>query len=473
VKEYETVIGIEFHVQLKTRTKLFCSCRNSFGDDPNVHVCPVCLGLPGALPVLNEEAVRLALIVALALRARIHRSSEFHRKNYFYPDLPKGYQITQYARSLAVDGTLNFGEDETIRIERINIEEEAAKTTHTAEGDALLDFNRSGIPLLEIVTRPDLRGPRDARLFAETLEQLLEYLNVSDCDMEKGQLRADSNLSLRPRGKRALGTKVELKNLNSFRAMEDALEYEVKRQTQVLQSKERVVQETRLWDEDREITRPMRSKEEAHDYRYFPDPDLLPLVLDENSFEAARAGLPELPQEKRDRFVAEYGIPQGLAQVLTDERPLADYFEKLASLVPNRSLAANWVANEVMEALNELNVEIEDFRVSPEALSELLIRLADETITRHVAREVFDRMVETGERPESIIEREGLSQVKDESVLSRTIQEVIQEHPEEVKRYREGKKGLLDFLIGEAMKRTKGRADPERLARLFRKHLMS
>jgi aspartyl-tRNA(Asn)/glutamyl-tRNA(Gln) amidotransferase subunit B len=470
VDDYEAVIGLEFHLQLKTKTKLFCSCRNLFGGDPNVRTCPVCLGLPGALPVLNRDAVRLALLAALALEAVVHRESVFHRKNYFYPDLPKGYQITQYTRTLASDGTLRFEGGEA-RVERMNLEEEAAKSTYTGEGEVLLDFNRSGIPLLEIVTAPDLRSPREARRCAEALRQIIRYLEISDCDMEKGQLRADSNLSVRPRGSRTLGTKVELKNLNSFRAVEDALEYEYARQVKLLRRGSRVRQETRLWDDDAEVTRAMRSKEEEHDYRYFPDPDLLPLLVDEELIESARRALPELPEPRRRRLQDDHGLPENLARVICSEKDLADYYEDLAARVQDQVLSANWVANQLLYALNENETTVEEFWVRPADLAELLSLVQDGTITGNAAKSVFDRMVGERETALTIVERERLSRVRDESLLREVVSEVLREYSEAVEKYREGKTGVLKFLIGEAMKKTEGRADPEILRKILKRSL--
>lgn len=482
--EFEPVIGLEIHVQLNTKTKLFCSCPNTYGEEPNTVVCPVCLGLPGALPVVNEEAFKLAVRVAHAFRANIHQESEFYRKNYFYPDLPKGYQITQYTRSIATEGAIDFdvdGEVKTVRIERMNIEDEAAKSIHTEDGSVLLDFNRAGIPLIEIVTKPDIRSPREARLFLERLKQTLRYLGVSSCDMEKGELRVDSNISVRPVGSNELGVKVELKNLNSFKAVEDALSYEFKRQVEVIRRDEKVVQETRLWDENLHETRTMRAKEEAHDYRYFPEPDLLPVNINRDFIDHALKDMPELPWEKERRFEKLYGLKKSQILVLTAEKEVADYFEeiveKLQSLTRKGSeaikLAANWMSTEVLRHLHEEGINIKDFRFRPADIASLLSLVLKEEITLNIAKDVFRKMQETGLSAEEIVEKEGLRQVRDEELLENIVDEVISENPEIVEKYRKGKTGVLGFLIGQVMKKTKGKANAGVVKSILEKKLSS
>ncbi len=481
-EQFEAVIGLEIHVQLNTRTKLFCSCQNTYGEEPNTVVCPVCLGLPGALPVVNEEAFRFAIKVAHAFNATIHRESEFYRKNYFYPDLPKGYQITQYTRSIATDGVVEFdidGQKKKVRIERMNIEDEAAKSIHTEDGHVLLDFNRAGIPLLEIVTRPDMRSPREARMFLERLKQTLKYLGISNCDMEKGELRVDSNISVRPIGQDKLGTKVELKNLNSFKAVEDALTFEFERQVHAIKSGEIIVQETRLWDEGARETRTMRIKEEAHDYRYFPEPDLLPVSIDDKFIKDSLKDLPELPWEKEIRFEKTYGLKKSQILVLTHEKDVADYFEELVDKMKNLTnkaqdaikLAANWMTTEILRNLHEGGISIKEFKFKPKEIAELLSLVLKEEITLNIAKDVFRKMQETGRSANEIVEKEGLKQVKDTDFLENVVNQVIQENPEIVEKYRKGKTGVLGFLIGQVMKKTKGKANAGIVKNLLEKKL--
>jgi len=468
MSEFETVIGLEIHVELDTKTKLFCRCSREYGRDPNTQVCPVCLGYPGALPVLNEEAVRKAVLTARALNAKINTVSFFYRKNYFYPDLPKGYQITQYTYSLAEDGILEFEHNGSlikVRIERMNLEEEAAKSFHTEEGNALLDFNRSGIPLLEIVTLPDLRSPQEARQVLVRLRQILRYLRVSQCDMEKGHLRADANVSVRLPGE-PLGTKVELKNLNSFKAIEDGLEYEVNRQIEILRQGGRVFQETRQYDEDTGITRPMRTKEEAHDYRYFPEPDLLPLVIKSEWLEEP---LPELPTKKRERFIRQYGLRKDVAEVLTLERQTSEYYEELVKGLSDPVLAANWVVNRVLGYVKDSSVE--EFPIKPYRLRELLVMIEKSEITLNKAKDIFEKMIDTGKSATEIVKEEGITVLKDKRFLQDLVDEVLESNPDLVDKYLRGKTGVLGPLIGQIMKKTKGNADPQLVRELLVKSL--
>jgi len=464
---WEAVIGLEIHVELETRSKMFCGCPNTYGEEPNTVVCPVCLGHPGTLPLPNREAVRAALKLGAALGSTVHTTSVFYRKNYFYPDLPKGYQITQYTASILTGGSLRG-----VRIERVNLEEETAKSYHAEDGTVLLDFNRAGIPLLEIVTFPDLRSPRQAREFLEHLRLVILYLGISGCDMEKGQLRVDANLSVRPEGSTTLGTKVEVKNMNSFKAVEEALSFEFQRQVTLLEQGEGVVQETRLWDEHRKETRPMRSKEEAHDYRYFPEPDLPPLVLDPRWVEEIRRNLPELPEARRARYVS-WGLSEKVVEALLWEPALGDYVEAVAEGLSRKDLAGNWVATQVLRVLNERGIGLEAFPLSPEALRELL-KLIEEGVLHHsAAQQVFEEMLATGRSARKIVRERNLEMVRDTSLLERVVAEVIQEHPEIVEKYRSGKKGVLGVLIGAVMRKTGGKADPQVVRELLLSRLES
>ncbi|HEY7697640.1 MAG TPA: Asp-tRNA(Asn)/Glu-tRNA(Gln) amidotransferase subunit GatB [Vicinamibacteria bacterium] len=465
---YETVIGLECHAQLLTRTKLFCACRAGFGDAPNTNVCPVCVGLPGALPVLNRRAVELATRMALAVSCRVNRDSVFARKNYFYPDLPKGYQISQYDRPLAEDGGVEIEAEsgrKRIGIERIHMEEDAGKLLHEGFRDAAaksgVDFNRSGVPLIEIVSRPELSSPEEAVAYAESLREILIYTGVSDADMEKGNFRCDGNVSLRPRGASGLGTKVEIKNLNSFRFLGRALAHEVERQAAVLESGSRVIQETRLYDPDADETHPMRSKEEAHDYRYFPDPDVPPLKLRAELVEEIARSIPELPSAKRERFAKEYGLPSYDASVLTTSRGLADYFEAAARRSGNPKATSNWVMSDVLRKLKETPTPPEAFAIAPEALGELIELVDRGKVSVKMAKEVFEKMYASGESAELILSREGLSQISDPAAIERIARTVVDAHPEAVAQYRSGDEKVLSFFVGQVMKATKGQANPK------------
>jgi aspartyl-tRNA(Asn)/glutamyl-tRNA(Gln) amidotransferase subunit B len=467
VSKYEPVIGLEVHVQLLTATKIFCSCRNRFGDDPNTNVCPVCLGLPGALPVLSREAVSLALRAALATRCTIHGTSVFSRKNYFYPDLPKGYQISQYDQPVATEGYVEIpaaGAFRRVRLQRIHMEEDAGKLLHegfawSAEKSGV-DFNRSGVPLIEIVSHPDMRTAEEAYDYLTALKAVLLYARVSDCNMEEGSLRCDANVSIRPRGSAELGTRAEIKNLNSFRNVARAIQYEVARQAALLDAGGRVVQETRLWNADRAETVSMRSKEEAHDYRYFPEPDLPPLVVSPAWVEEVRAALPELPADKRRRFVSAYGLPDYDAGVLTLSREVADYYEAVARESGNAKAASNWVMTEVMRKVKEDGLG--DAPPLPPVHLAHMIRLIDTgTISGKTAKDVFEKMWQSGEPPEVIVKREGLVQVSDEAAIRSAIAEVMAAGAEQVAAYRKGKTGTLGWFVGQVMKKMGGKANPQ------------
>jgi len=472
---WEAVIGLEVHVQLRTERKLFCGDRVVFGDAPNTHVCPVCLGLPGALPTTNPEAVDLAVRTALALGCTVHPRSIWARKNYFYPDLPKGYQITQFEHPIATGGGVAFegtaGPAE-VRIRRAHMEEDAGKSIHDRlPGATVVDLNRTGTPLVEIVTEPDLRSPADVRAFLVALKQMLEYVEVSDCNMEEGSLRVDGNVSVRRRGVAELGAKTEIKNVNSFSGVEKALELEIARQIDVLEAGGRIEQETLLWDDHRARLRTMRSKEESHDYRYFPDPDLPPLSVSEEAVEATRAALPELPAARRARFVSAYGLSLYDAGVLTASRAGADYFEVVAEATGEPKAAANWVMGPAQALMNERKEDARDFAVPAHALAELIRLVAQGTVSDAAAKTVLAVLAEEGGRPRDIVAARGLAQVRDDAQLEAWVAGTIADHADEVARYRGGEAKLLGFFVGQVMKRSAGKADPRRVNELLRKSL--
>ena len=465
---YEPVIGLEVHAQLKTQKKAFCGCSTRFGDAPNKNTCPVCLGLPGALPVLNRKAVELAVRASLALQARIHERSRFARKNYFYPDLPKGYQISMYELPLATGGALEIeieGRTKKIGITRLHMEEDAAKNLHEGFPDSdkwsYIDFNRGGVPLVEIVSEPDIRAPSEAYQYLNTLKQVLEYTDVSDCNMEEGSLRCDANVSVRPRGGAKFGTKVEVKNLNSFRYLSHALEFEIERQIGVLESGGSVTQETRLWNVAGGRTESMRSKEFAHDYRYFPDPDLLPVSVSEALISKVRGAMPELPAAKRTRFVEEYGIAAYDAGVLTAESALADYFESVVRAGAGARAAASWISVELLRRLKDAGKDIGDCPVRPVALAGLLKRVDGGEITAASGKKVFEKMFETGKGAEEIIASEGLAQISDAGAIETIARQVVAKSPENVTKYKSGSDGVFKFFVGQVMKETRGQANPQ------------
>ena len=472
---WEMVIGLEVHVQLRTAEKLFCSDGTTFGEPPNSQVCPVCLGLPGALPVLNSEAVDLAIIAALGLDCRVHEVSVFARKSYFYPDLPKGYQITQFSEPLASEGIVSVRSDnETrpIRIRRIHLEEDAGKSIHDRipEGTAV-DLNRTGVPLIEIVTEPDLRTPAQARTFLQELKRTLEYLDVSDCNMEEGSLRVDANMSLRPEGAEGYGVKTEVKNLNSFSAVERSVVAEAKRQAAILDAGGEIVQETLLWDERDGTLRSMRSKEESHDYRYFPDPDLPPVRFDSERIRRLEAELPELPAQRRIRLMEEHDLDGRDVEVLIASRSLADYFEVLVTVVDQAKAAANWVKGPLLKEANRVQRSVENLGITPEGLAELIGLVDDGTVSGSMGRRVLGQMVDSGKTAREIIETEGLSQVQDSDELNAWVDAVIEENSDEVERYRSGETRLIGYFVGQTMRKSQGRADPKALSALLRGRL--
>ena len=472
-ERYEMVVGLEVHVQLKTRTKAFCGCSTDFGAPPNVNTCPVCLALPGALPVLNERAVELATRAALGLGCTVNPVSVFARKNYFYPDLPKGYQISQFDQPLATGGGVIIGKSEKgtdiqIRITRLHMEEDAGKSIHDRyPGATAIDLNRSGVPLIEIVSEPDIRSAAAAGAYLRTLKQILQYLDVSDVSMEEGSLRVDANISVRPPGQVKLGTKTEVKNMNSFSAVEKALESEFDRQRALLDAGGRVEQQTLLWDGARETVRPSRTKEGSHDYRYFPEPDLRPLMLDAKWIDHARKDLPELPEARKKRLAQEYGISPSEVEQLTATPALSEYFEAVARASKDGKGAYNWVMGELMAALRASGAEITGFKVRPADLAQLLDLVRDGTVSHTAAKQIFARMVETGKPAAQVAADEVLLQVGDEAAIATWVEEVLVEHPEEAKRYLAGEKKLQGVLVGFVMKKSKGRADPKRVNQLL------
>jgi aspartyl-tRNA(Asn)/glutamyl-tRNA(Gln) amidotransferase subunit B len=479
IAKYEAVIGLEVHVQLSTRTKIFCGCPTSFGAEPNSNVCPVCLGLPGALPVLNRQAVELGMEAALALNCTVNPESIFSRKNYFYPDLPKGYQISQYDRPLAEHGFVELEGGKRIGITRVHMEDDAGKSIHDGFKDSdrytYVDLNRSGTPLIEIVTEPDMRTSDEAYEFLTSLKQTLQFLDVSSCDMEKGHLRCDANVSVRLTGAEKLGTKAEVKNLNSFRFLKLALDHEIGRQVALIESGGRVVQETRLYNADTGETVSMRSKEHAHDYRYFPEPDLPPLRISEDWLARVQAKMPELPEARRKRFIEVLGLREYDAGVLTATRALGDYFERVVNAcgdaVIHAKPAANWVMGDLAASLKEAGKEIGESPVSAEDLGALVAMVVEKELSGKLAKEIFPKMFETGEPASKIIEREGLSQISDEGELARIVDEVVASNPKQVEQYRGGKTAVIGFLVGAVMKASRGQADPATVNRLLKEKL--
>jgi aspartyl-tRNA(Asn)/glutamyl-tRNA(Gln) amidotransferase subunit B len=476
--KYEPVIGLEVHVQLLTNSKIFCGCSTRFGDAPNSNTCPVCLGLPGTLPVLNKRAVEMATRASLALNCTVHEHSRFARKNYFYPDLPKGYQISQYELPLATGGWIEVehgGSQKRIGITRLHLEEDAAKNLHEGFSQsatkAYIDYNRCGTPLCEIVSEPDMRAPQEAYAYLTTLRQILLYTGVSDCNMEEGSLRCDANVSVRLRGSQEFGTKVEVKNLNSFRFLQKALEYEIERHIGVLESGGRISQETRLWNQSVNRTDSMRSKEKAHDYRYFPEPDLLPVHVSAAWREEIRGKLPELPHAKQQRFVREYGITAYDAEVLTASQALADYFEAAAKAGGSAQSAANWMQTELLRRLNDSGKEIDASPVSPAALAELLKLVEEGKITGAVGKKVFATMFDSGRGAGEIVAAEELTQISDTSAIEQAARDVIAKNPDNVAKFKGGNEGVFKFFVGQVMRATRGQANPRAVNDILRQLL--
>lgn len=476
--KYEPVIGLEVHAQLLTDSKLFCGCSTKFGAEPNTQVDPICLGMPGVLPVLNRKAVEFAIKMALAVECEVRHKSVFARKNYFYPDLPKGYQISQYTEPLAEKGRLEIevdGAKKTIGITRIHMEEDAGKLLH-GEGPqdaafSFVDLNRTGVPLIEIVSEPDMRSADEAQAYLKTLRDILVYLGICSGNMEEGSFRCDANVSVRPVGAEKLGTKAELKNMNSFKFVKEAIDYEIRRQIDLIESGGKVIQETRLFDSAKGITASMRSKEEAHDYRYFPDPDLLPLIVTDALIEDARATLPELPRAKRERFVSEHGIPAYDAGVLTASRALADYYEQAVKETGEPKLSSNWIMGELLRLLNEEGRDIKDCPISPGGVADIIKMVKGGQISGKMAKEIFEEMYKTGKTAADIVKAKGLSQISDEGELAKIVEEIVKNNPDNVAKFKAGKTAVIGFFVGEIMKATKGKANPQVINKLLKEKL--
>ena len=476
--EYEAIIGLEVHAQLLTKSKIFCSCTTQFGASPNTNTCPVCLGMPGVLPVLNKKVVECAIKTGLALNCEIAPHSVFARKNYFYPDLPKGYQISQYELPLAKNGYLDIELDGIVKrigITRAHVEEDAGKLMHEIEGTvtgySYVDFNRTGVPLLEIVSEPDMRSGEEASIYLQALRSILRYLDVCDGNMEEGSLRCDANISVRPKGQKEFGTRAELKNMNSFKFVRMALDYEIERQIEVLEEGGTVVQETRLFDSRHGITISMRGKEEAHDYRYFPDPDLVPIEPGKDWVEEIRAALPELPQQKLERFIRDYSLPEYDSKILSTSKALADYFEECARLFPQPKAVSNWIMSELLRLLKRDNREIEDCPVTPQQLAAMFHVMDKGTISGKIAKQVFEEMYETGSSAEDIVRKKGLIQVSDGAEIENIIAKVLAANPDGVEKYRNGNTKVFGFFVGEVMKETKGKANPKMVNQILQEKL--
>ena len=475
--KYEAVIGLEVHAQMLTETKIFCGCSTKFGSEPNTQICPVCIGMPGVLPVLNKKALEFTIKTGLAMNCRISPYSRFARKNYFYPDLPKGYQISQYELPTCEHGYTEIVVDGNIKkigITRIHMEEDAGKNIHEGAGNySFVDLNRAGVPLMEIVSEPDIRSPQEAVEYMKKLRTILRYLGVCDGNMEQGSLRCDANVSIRPTGQKEFGTRTEVKNINSFRFVEKALEYEIKRQIKVMEEGGKIIQETRLWDSIKGITESMRGKEEAHDYRYFPEPDLVPIMVEQKWIDEIKASLPELPDRKRKRFISEYGIPENDADFLVSEKSIADWYEEAMRLGGQPKAVSNWMKGDLMRLLNEDNKTIEECPMKPKQLVSMLKLIDNETISGKIAKTVFEELYKTGKDAEIIVKEKGLVQISDADVIVKAVDDVISKYPKEVERFKSGEEKLIGFFVGQVMKLTKGKANPQMVNELLKKKLSS
>lgn len=473
MSEYEAIIGLETHVQLGTSSKMFCGCATDFAAPPNSQVCPVCLGYPGSLPVPNEVAIQYTVRAGLMLGCEINLYSKFDRKSYFYPDMPKNYQISQYDMPLCLGGGVEIevnGESRTVRLRRIHLEEDTGKNVHFARTSGV-DFNRAGTPLMEIVTEPDLHSADEAMAYLQALKQLMLYAGVSECNLEQGNFRCDVNCSLRPAGTEGLGVKTELKNLNTFKGVHAALSYEISRQQQVLSEGGEIQQETRRWDVDAGVTASMRTKEDAHDYRYFPDPDLAPVILSQEQVDTWRAGLPEAPRARRMRMIEEYGIPEYDAGILASDKAVADFYEEAARASVNPKAVSNWIMTEMLRLLSDHEMEIDEIKVTPAALAELVGLVEDKTLNSNSAKDVFNTLFSDGGRPADIVESKGLKQVSDEGLLDEFVDQAIAENPDSAEDYRNGKTKALQFLMGQVMRLSKGKANPQAVQEMLRSKL--
>jgi len=472
---YEAVIGLEVHAQMLTDSKMFCGCSTTFGAEPNTQTCQICIGMPGVLPVMNGKALEFTIRTGLATNCAISSYSRFARKNYFYPDLPKGYQVSQYELPICEHGHVDItveGETRRIGITRIHMEEDAGKNIHEGGGSySFVDLNRAGVPLMEIVSEPDIRTPREASEYMKKLRTIVRYLGVCDGNMEQGSLRCDANVSIRPAGSKELGVKVEMKNINSFRFVEKALEYEIKRQVRTLEEGGKIVQETRLWDPATATTQPMRTKEEAHDYRYFPEPDLVPIMAGEEMISGIKASLPELPDAKKERFIAGYGLPEYDADQLVAERSTAGWFEEAVKAGGNPKTVSNWMMGDLMRLLNEQNRDIEECPLRPPQLAEMIKLIDAGTISGKIAKSIFEEMYRTGKGAGEIVREKGLTQISDSGVIEKAVDEVIAKHPGEAERFRGGDEKLIGFFVGQVMKATKGKANPQMVNELLKKKL--
>ena len=471
MKDYEVIIGLEVHAELKTNTKMYCNCSTEFGADPNTHCCPICTGMPGVLPVLNKRVVEFATKAGLATNCEISRFSKQDRKNYFYPDLPKAYQTSQYDLPLCIGGHLDInvnGEQKRIGITRIHIEEDAGKLIHDAyTGDTLVDMNRCAVPLIEIVSEPDIRSADEAVAYMQTLKSILEYLDVCDCKMQEGSLRCDVNLSVRPRGQKEFGTRTETKNLNSFKAIHNSIEFEIKRQIEEVENGGKIYQETRRWDDAKGIGYAMRSKEDAHDYRYFPEPDLAPIVLSEEYIQNLKDNLPEMPHVKKERYMKEFDLPEYDADILTSSKKSAKFFEEANDICNNPKAVSNWIMGDFTRMLNEKEIEIDESKVTAQNLAELITLIDKGTISSKIAKQVFEDMFETGENAKDIVEKKGLVQMSDEGAIKEIVQKVVDANPQSIVDYKAGKDRAIGFLVGQIMKETKGKANPQIVNKLL------
>ena len=475
--EFETIIGLEVHLQFNTKTKIFCGCANLFGQEPNSQTCPICLGLPGSLPVLNQTALWFAVKAALAINCKINSFIKFDRKNYYYPDLPKGYQISQYDLPIAQHGFLMIPSEngpKRINIKRAHLEEDAGKLIHdNTPNSSLVDYNRTGTPLIEIVSEPDLRSPQEAHDYLTLLKLTLQYLDVSDCDMEKGSLRCDANISIREKGQDQLGTKTELKNMNSFRAVKNALEFEASRQEKAVLAGERIVQETRLWSEEKGMSVAMRSKEEAHDYRYFPEPDLVPFLIEQHAIDEARRSLPELPTEKLARLQKQYSVSAYDGGIIVQDPALADFFEECIKLSKETKIICNWIIGPILQELNSRKIPFAQLTVKPQDLIVLIQKLDEGILNNLTAKETFRHVIETGTSTETVIREKGLAQVSDDSALEKIVEQVIQENNAVVEQIKQGKDTAMGFLVGQSMKKSQGKGNPKKFGDIIKRRLQN